>query len=63
MKYFTVYHRQDLMQHTRIRRFETKTGERIRALTKEGNWQQALQDSPARFVLLGIPEDIGVKAN
>ena len=63
MKYFTVYYRQDLMQHTRIRRFETKTGERIRALTKEGNWQQALQDSPARFVLLGIPEDIGVKAN
>jgi formiminoglutamase len=31
--------------------------------TKEGEWPQVLEQSSAKYVLVGIPEDIGVKAN
>jgi len=40
---------------------ETKIGETI--LTSGENWSEELKTSPANFVLLGIPEDIGVRAN
>lgn len=63
MQYLKVYTKQDILLHTRLRRFETKLGERIQLLP-DGRWDEtALQQHPARFVLLGIPEDIGVKAN
>ncbi|MBL7718633.1 MAG: formimidoylglutamase [Flavipsychrobacter sp.] len=41
---------------------ETKLGEMVQVVAA-GNWQQELAASSARFVLLGIPEDIGVRAN
>src|SRR5688500_17654814 len=41
---------------------ETKLGESIFLLEPE-NWQQSLAASAATFVLLGVPEDIGVRAN
>ena len=46
-----------------MRRYETKMGERLLYLKKENDWQQLLSDSGAKYVLLGIPEDIGVRAN
>lgn len=63
MKHFRFYSKEDILSLTKIRRFETKLGERIAYLKGEGDWQQQLQESAAKFVLLGIPEDIGVKAN
>lgn len=63
MKHFKYYSKDDLLSITRIRRFETKLGERIQVLPAPDDLALALQNAPARFVLLGIPEDIGVKAN
>ncbi len=41
---------------------ETKLGERMQTL-HEYSWEEELHNSDARFALLGIPEDIGVRAN
>lgn len=48
---------------TKPRAGETKLGERVRTLSAGADWEAELQASPARFVLLGLPEDIGVRAN
>lgn len=63
MKHFRFYTREDLLSVTNIRRFETKLGERVSTIEKRTDWQKALQRSKANYVLIGIPEDIGVKAN
>ncbi len=63
MNHFRYYNKKDVLSQTRIRRFETKLGERIQVLADPNALEQSLQQSNAGFVLLGIPEDIGVKAN
>jgi formiminoglutamase len=63
MKHFKFYTKEDILSITRVRRFETKIGERILNIRAEGEWHEMLQQSSARYVLIGIPEDIGVKAN
>ncbi len=63
MKHFKFYGKEDILSLAKVRRFETKLGERIQYLKAEENWMQHLQESTATYVLLGIPEDIGVKAN
>lgn len=63
MKYFTWYTRQDLAPFTRLRRFETKLGERLQVISDPQQWESALQQSTATYVLLGICEDIGVRGN
>lgn len=63
MQHFKFYNREDIQYLTRLRRFETRIGERIRCLCVKDGWEEALYHDPAPYVLLGIPEDIGVKAN
>lgn len=63
MKHFKFYGKKDILSLTKVRRFETKLGERIAALPENAEWPQVVQESTAKYVLLGIPEDIGVKAN
>ena len=63
MKHFKFYTKEDILSLTKVRRFETKLGERLLTIKSEGEWVQQLQQSPAKYVLLGIPEDIGVKGN
>jgi len=63
MKHFKFYTREDILSVTKVRRFETKIGERIRDIKSSGDWIEMLKQSDATYVLLGIPEDIGVKAN
>ena len=63
MSHFKFYNKQDILSVTRIRRFETKLGERIQVIKDPNSLEVSLQNSSASFVLLGIPEDIGVKAN
>jgi formiminoglutamase len=41
---------------------ETKLGEQVQTV-HEYNWEEELHNSDARFALMGIPEDIGVRAN
>ncbi len=63
MQYLKVYNKQDLLSVVKIRRFETKLGERIQIIKSDTDIEQSIRESSARFVLFGVPEDIGVKAN
>lgn len=63
MTHLKVYNKQDILLLTRLRRFETKLGERLQTLPDAAQIEQSLAASTAKYVLLGIPEDIGVKAN
>ncbi len=63
MKHLKTYHKQDLLSVTKIRRFETKLGERVQVLTDTNQIEQSIRETNAHFVLFGVPEDIGVKAN
>ena len=63
MKHFKFYSKEDILSITKIRRFETKVGERLQVLADAGSLEQSLKESKANFVIFGIPEDIGVKAN
>lgn len=63
MKHFKVYGKQDILAYTRLRKFETKLGECIQVAADKKNIEKSLQHSAAPYVLIGIPEDIGVRAN
>jgi formiminoglutamase len=63
MKHFKVYSRQDILSLTKIRKFETKLGERLQVIADKTNLQESLNNSSVQYVLFGIPEDIGVRAN
>ncbi len=63
MKLIDLYSKKDIEQLTRKRTNETKIGEDVVILKSEFNWQNELKESNCVFGLLGIPEDIGVRAN
>jgi formiminoglutamase len=63
VKHFIRYDKQDILNQTRLRRYETKLGEKIKVPDLESPLVETLNASPARFVLFGIPESIGVQAN
>jgi formiminoglutamase len=63
MQHLKIYSKQDIISLTCIRRFETKLGERIQALQDTGDIAKSLTASDARYVLFGIPEDLGAKGN
>lgn len=63
MKNFEFYDKEEILKYTRIRRFETKLGECVEVIAGDRNWETNLSACKAKFVLFGIPEDIGVKAN
>ena len=63
MKHFRTYSRHDVLNITRLRRYETKLGEKLRVAENGAAIQSFLDSTPARFILFGIPEDLGVRAN
>jgi formiminoglutamase len=63
MEHFKFYNKHDILSLTKIRRFETKLGERIQYIHDTDQWGDELRQSAAYYVVLGIPEDIGVRAN
>jgi formiminoglutamase len=63
MSYLKIYNKADVLSLVKVRRFETKLGECIQCLTKKENWEQELASSGSKFVIVGVPEDIGVEAN
>ena len=63
MTHFKTYNKQDVLSVTQIRRFETKLGERILVANHANDIEQSIKETDAEYVLLGIPEDIGIKAN
>jgi formiminoglutamase len=53
----------ELINASTIRREgETKLGEKLITVPAD-NWQQTLKESKSKYVIVGIPEDIGVRAN
>lgn len=60
--HFKFYKRQNILSITRIRKFETKLGECFQSLPDKP-LAEALTESKARYVIIGIPEDIGVQGN
>lgn len=63
MQYFNFLSRQNVLALTNIRRFETKTGEIVKVAENKEGWMQLLNSNEIKYVVFGIPEDIGVKAN
>src|SRR5690606_31129881 len=53
----------DLTKYTSQRSGEIKFGERILTVPKNEDPYEYIKNCDADFVLLGVPEDIGVKAN
>lgn len=63
MQHFKYYNKEDILYLTRIRRFETKIGERVHVINTADQLQKWLENDSIKYVLFGIPEDIGVRAN
>ncbi len=63
MQSLKIYNKQDVLGLTRLRRFETRIGERVQLVSDAANIEQSIATSDAGFVLVGVPEDIGVRAN
>jgi formiminoglutamase len=61
--HFKFYSKQEILQFTRLRKFETKLGERIQFVPSKEKLETVLKESKAPYVVFGIPEDIGVRAN
>lgn len=57
---FTVH---DLARVTNFRSGEVKFGEKMQTVPKDADIATFLKECEAKFVLLGVPEDIGVRAN
>lgn len=62
MSHLHIYRREEISSLIQIRPGETKLGEKIHMFS-EFDWKNQLQIDKARYVLLGIPEDMGVRAN
>ncbi|BAV06326.1 formiminoglutamase [Filimonas lacunae] len=63
MKHLKLYTKEDILAVTRIRKFETKLGECVQVLNDFSNIEASLLQTDADYIIVGIPEDIGVKAN
>jgi len=55
------YTKEDISKITRKRTGEEKIGEKVQAASH--NWKRDLEKTSAKFIVVGIPEDIGVRAN
>jgi formiminoglutamase len=62
---FKIYAEKDIAGITRKRSGEIRLGEKVKTLSVKNNTnlKDQLSDSPGRYVLIGLPEDIGVRAN
>ena len=54
--------KKDIQKLTRLRKYETKLGEIILS-DSTTDFEKAISETSAKYVVFGIPEDIGVKAN
>ena len=63
MDKLNVFSSKDIAKITQHRSGEIKFGEKIITVPIEENWIKFITNSEAKFVLIGLPEDIGIKAN
>jgi formiminoglutamase len=59
---FKRYDKKEILSHTHLRRYETKIGEIILSNASD-NLEKVIAETAAKYILFGVPEDIGVKAN
>jgi len=59
---FKRYDKKQILSRTHLRRYETKLGEII-LCDAAGDVEKVIAQTTAKYILFGIPEDIGVKAN
>ena len=60
--HFKRYDKQDIFSLTHTRKYETKLGEII-LCDGAGDFEKTIAATDAKYIIFGIPEDIGVKAN
>lgn len=58
-----VFTKENLLKSTSLRSGEIKFGERILLIHDNSNWEDELLKNDSKYAVIGIPEDIGVKAN
>ena len=63
MKYLKIYNKVDIKPFLNKRTGETKFGEKVNYLNPDIHFDEALQQCNSKYVLFGIKESIGVKAN
>ncbi len=63
MKHFKIFSKQDILSYTTIRRFVTRVGERVHVAEEKADISASIENSNCPYVLFGIPEDIGIRAN
>lgn len=63
MLHLKIYTKQDVLSLTKLRRFETKLGERLQIIHSAAELEKSIASSTAKYVLFGIPEDLGAKGN
>src|SRR6188508_754723 len=61
--HFKLYGKDQLAQYIKYRRFETRIGERVEVVRNPKDISASLLESEAEYVIIGIPEDLGVIAN
>jgi formiminoglutamase len=63
MRHLRIYSKHDILSLTHLRKFETKLGETIGVVSDASQLEMSIQQSEAEYILIGIPEDLGSKAN
>ena len=63
MHHLKTYTKQEVLSLTKVRRFETKLGERLQVLQDNSDIARSITISNAKYVLFGVPEDLGAKGN
>lgn len=63
LEHLVIYDKNFIDQLINFRPNETKLGERMQLCFAPQNWKEELKASEAMFVLIGVPEDIGVQGN
>lgn len=63
MKHLNFFSKKNVLELTKVRRFETKIGERVQILKDPKQLEESLQQSNARYIIIGVIESVGVKAN
>jgi len=63
LSHFKSYNKKDILSLTRLRKFETKLGECVCCGADATEITETISQTKAEYIVIGIPEDIGVKAN
>ena len=66
MKHFHYYTKQELLEQVKLRKYESKLGERVQVVYNKEHSASELHlkfEGPASYVCFGIPESIGVMGN